>query len=157
MADKKISELTTLTTTATGDLIPLVDVDASETKHVTRANLFGQDLTDSDSPSFAGLTVNGTTRIASANSTNAYSFLALGGADATAKANIRSSTNGDIQFWNAASGSTTEKMRINSSGNVLIGTPTTGASILRVVGLPTSSAGLSSGDVWNDSGTLKIV
>jgi hypothetical protein len=41
-------------------------------------------------------------------------------------------------------------------GNVLIGTSTSGSSKLRIVGLPTSSAGLSSGDVWNDSGTLKI-
>ena len=45
---------------------------------------------------------------------------------------------------------------ITSSGNVLIGTATNGASKLRIVGLPTSSAGLSSGDVWSDSGTLKI-
>jgi hypothetical protein len=42
-------------------------------------------------------------------------------------------------------------------GNVLIGTATNGSSKLRIVGLPTSSAGLSSGDVWSDSGTLKIV
>ena len=50
----------------------------------------------------------------------------------------------------------TERMRITSGGNVLIGTTTNGASRLRIVGLPTSSAGLSSGDVWSDSGTLKI-
>ena len=50
----------------------------------------------------------------------------------------------------------TERMRITSGGNVLIGTATSGASKLRIVGLPTSSAGLSSGDVWNDGGTLKI-
>jgi hypothetical protein len=49
-----------------------------------------------------------------------------------------------------------ERMRITSAGNVLIGTSTSGSSKLRLVGLPTSSAGLSSGDVWNDSGTLKI-
>jgi hypothetical protein len=54
------------------------------------------------------------------------------------------------------SDATTELMRITSGGNVLIGTPTSGASKLRVVGLPTSSSGLSSGDVWSDSGTLKI-
>ena len=41
-------------------------------------------------------------------------------------------------------------------GNVLIGTTTSGASKLRIVGLPTSASGLASGDVWNDSGTLKI-
>ena len=42
-------------------------------------------------------------------------------------------------------------------GNVLIGTSTNGSSKLRIVGLPTSSTGLSAGDVWNDGGTLKIV
>ena len=31
------------------------------------------------------------------------------------------------------------------------------ASAINFSGLPTSSAGLSAGDVWNDSGTLKIV
>jgi hypothetical protein len=50
----------------------------------------------------------------------------------------------------------TSAMNITNSGNVLIGTLTSGASKLRIVGLPTSSAGLSSGDVWNDGGTLKI-
>jgi hypothetical protein len=41
-------------------------------------------------------------------------------------------------------------------GNVLIGTTTSGASKLRIVGLPTSAAGLSSGDVYNLSGVLMI-
>jgi urease beta subunit len=50
----------------------------------------------------------------------------------------------------------TERLRITSGGNVLIGTTTNGASKLRISGLPTSSSGLSSGDIWNDSGTLKI-
>lgn len=49
-----------------------------------------------------------------------------------------------------------ERMRIDASGNLLIGTATSGASKLRISGLPTSSAGLSAGDVWNDGGTLKI-
>ena len=43
-----------------------------------------------------------------------------------------------------------------SSGNVLIGTATNGSSKLRIVGLPTSSAGLSSGDVYSLAGTLMI-
>jgi hypothetical protein len=42
------------------------------------------------------------------------------------------------------------------SGKLLVNTFTPGSSPLRLVSLPTSSAGLSSGDVWNDSGTLKI-
>jgi hypothetical protein len=50
----------------------------------------------------------------------------------------------------------TERMRIDASGNLLIGTSASGASKLRISGLPTSSSGLSTGDVWNDGGTLKI-
>jgi hypothetical protein len=42
-------------------------------------------------------------------------------------------------------------------GKVIIGsTNTVGVSPLNVKDLPTSSAGLATGDVWNDSGTLKI-
>ena len=50
----------------------------------------------------------------------------------------------------------TERMRITSSGNVYIG-KTSGSSKFGISGLPTSSTGLSSGDIWNDGGTLKIV
>jgi hypothetical protein len=42
-------------------------------------------------------------------------------------------------------------------GNVLIGTATDGASILRIVGLPTSAVGLSSGDIYSNAGILTIV
>jgi hypothetical protein len=65
---------------------------------------------------------------------------------------LNGTTGGALQFYTE----TTERMRITSGGNVLIGTSTNGASKLRISGLPTSSAGLSSGDIWNDSGTLKI-
>jgi hypothetical protein len=37
-----------------------------------------------------------------------------------------------------------------------IGTVPAGNSPLHISGLPTSSAGLSAGEIWNDSGTLKI-
>jgi hypothetical protein len=42
MTDKKISELTTLTgaDAATGDLLPIVDISASETKKITRGEFF---------------------------------------------------------------------------------------------------------------------
>lgn len=61
-------------------------------------------------------------------------------------------TNTALQFGTNAD----IKLTITSGGNVLIGTSTNGASKLRISGLPTSSSGLSSGDVWSDSGTLKI-
>ena len=61
----------------------------------------------------------------------------------------------DVHYWN---GSTyVVGLRLNNNANVLIGTTTDGGSKLRVVGLPTSSAGLSSGDVWNNLGILTIV
>jgi len=47
-------------------------------------------------------------------------------------------------------------LKINAAGYVGIGTSTPGSK-LSIVGLPTSSAGLSAGDIWNDGGTLKIV
>jgi hypothetical protein len=62
--------------------------------------------------------------------------------------------NGNIYF--CPNGSSTRAMTINTSGNVLIGTGTNGASKLRIVGLPTSAVGLSSGDVYNLAGTLMI-
>jgi hypothetical protein len=50
---------------------------------------------------------------------------------------------GNIKF--AAGGSSTAHMTIKSNGRI------------NMSSLPTSSAGLSSGDLWNDAGTLKIV
>lgn len=72
---------------------------------------------------------------------------------------------GDLQFRVANTGTagnpitfhTTLTVKNNAgTGRVLIGTTTAGASILRVVGLPTSAAGLSAGDVWSNSGVLTI-
>lgn len=42
------------------------------------------------------------------------------------------------------------------NGKILVGTNTAGSSPVRISGLPTSAAGLSIGDLWNDSGTIKI-
>jgi hypothetical protein len=68
-----------------------------------------------------------------------------------------SSPNNNLRFLvSDGSGTTAERMRLNGLGYLLLGTQTSGSSRLRIVGLPTSAAGLSSGDVWNDSGTLKI-
>ena len=72
-------------------------------------------------------------------------------------------TNG--RFFIQNQGST--KVTFKSDGNVGIGTTSPSeklevdgkikATDINFSGLPTSSAGLSSGDVWNDGGTLKIV
>jgi hypothetical protein len=43
------------------------------------------------------------------------------------------------------------------NGKLLIGTTTSGTSKVRIVGLPTSSAGLVSGELWNDAGVVKII
>jgi len=65
-----------------------------------------------------------------------------------------STTGGDIAILNdfatgqikfAAGGSSTSHMTIKSNGRI------------NMSALPTSSAGLSAGDLWNDGGTLKIV
>ena len=76
---------------------------------------------------------------------------------------LYSQLNGAHRWFTAPSGtaggavSFTQAMTLDANGNLLIGTSTTGASKLRISGLPTSSAGLAAGDVWNDNGTLKIV
>ena len=43
------------------------------------------------------------------------------------------------------------------NGTLLIGTTSVGGSKLRIVGLPTSAAGLSSGDIYSNAGILTIV
>jgi hypothetical protein len=61
-----------------------------------------------------------------------------------------SGTAGAAITWN------TPAILITNGGNVLIGTSTSGSSKLRLVGLPTSAVGLSSGDVYNLAGVLMI-
>lgn len=59
-------------------------------------------------------------------------------------AGVASSRYTSLLFETMAAGVLAEKFRVTSYG-------------IRALNLPTSSAGLVSGDIWNDSGTLKIV
>ena len=64
-------------------------------------------------------------------------------------------------MWQTSTAS--EVMRITTSNNLLINKTTDGGQKLQVSGkvnfasLPTSSAGLSAGDIWNNGGVLNIV
>lgn len=61
---------------------------------------------------------------------------------------------GGINFF---TGGANQYMTLTSAGKLLLGTTSAGGSKLRISGLPTSSAGLSSGDVWSNGGVLTIV
>lgn len=66
----------------------------------------------------------------------------------------------DVAVYTGDGATTVERVRVTAGGKVLIGTATPGASILSIHGLPTSAAGLSTDDVWVDTGAgnvLKIV
>jgi hypothetical protein len=76
----------------------------------------------------------------------------IGVNNSTLNAFLLQKENADLQILT----NDTERMRITSGGNVLIGTATNGASKLRISGLPTSAVGLSSGDVYNLAGVLMI-
>ena len=54
-------------------------------------------------------------------------------------------------FLNAPTGSTVQ-FGVNNSGKLIVNSTT-----IKIVSIPTSSAGLPAGSVWNDGGTLKIV
>ena len=96
------------------------------------------------------VTVPNTPEVFLTHSNTSRTFLmAVDGSNAFFRAN---STN-NILFQVAGG---TNVMALTSAGNVGIGTTSPGSK-LSIVGLPTSSSGLSSGDIWNDSGTLKIV
>jgi hypothetical protein len=70
-----------------------------------------------------------------------------------ANASVGTLTNSPLRFAT----NNIERARFTDNGNFLIGTGTNGSSKLRIVGLPTSPVGLSSGDVYDNAGILTIV
>lgn len=212
MADQKISELNSITGANVDDAndeLAIVDANASETKRITRAELFKGidgdvgigtsspseilhvqaddpniwiDSTSIGETSFnGGRSANGGLLLTASdmNTSSKYTpAIMFGSTDANfttnsprigaaivAEAEETFASNDDgamaLTFWTRDSTATTnqnavERMRIDENGNVGIGTSSPGSK-LSVVGLPTSSAGLSAGDIWNDGGTLKIV
>lgn len=65
MVDKKITELTALSTPATDDVIPIVDISGTETKKITVANIIGMVLLEQHTAS-SSATLDFTTGITSA-------------------------------------------------------------------------------------------
>jgi hypothetical protein len=87
--------------------------------------------------------------------TNQFGFLA--------ENTLIGATNNYGFYGNIASGTNRWNLYMNGTANnylngtLLIGTTSVGGSKLRIVGLPTSAAGLSSGDIYSNAGILTIV
>jgi len=89
-----------------------------------------------------------TPRLRVANPSNDNIFVAIG-----------YDNTGDYGFIHALHRATVWKNLVIAGfgGNVLIGTNVNGSSKLRILGLPTSAVGLSSGDVYDNAGILSII
>ena len=113
-------------------------------------SIYGLDVSSSDRR--AGLMNN-----AFINTSGNYIYINTGAATQYEQ------SSGNHIWFNAPSGTAgnaitfSQAMTLTSNGNLLIGTATNGASKLRIVGLPTSAVGLSSGDIYSNAGILTIV
>ena len=180
MANTKITALTALTSAASGDYLTIVDVSdtsmasSGTNKKITVDNLmnylrvtantwtalqtFSQGATVGTPTSAKALNIDGP-----AGSTRQILFLSGGSlrwSFREVNAETGSNSGSDLAFVSRDDSGgylATVLQLMRSNGHILIGTATDGGSILRISGLPTSSTGLSSGDVWNDGGVLKIV
>ena len=164
MANRKISDLTALTATATGDLLPIVDISeagaADQNKKITVENLFkgipGNVGIGTSSPSGAldvrtaastfqafigtnsGTSANDagivfqSTPSATAASRSCVLYFDANGANGSGGDYFYISNTGDhvASLWNQGNGpivfgrSSTESLRIDSSGRLLVGTST---------------------------------
>jgi hypothetical protein len=128
---------------------------------VTQAGLVGIGTT-SPNKKLEVVTGNGTTdgirlTYASGVTTEGMDITYLNtGQTTTSFDSLYNSNSAVMQFRMKTNGAPLTAMTILGSGNVGIGTNTPGSK-LSIVGLPTSSAGLSSGDIYVAAGVLMIV
>ena len=159
MADKKISELTALTSVTDTDKFAIVDDSATETKHVVRDDIFGQGLSSADSPTFVTGTFTGnltvvnaqpTFQFTDADGTNQYGQVLQAGANTIIRSR-NDSANGGVVIAGFGGGVNTNFATWAAGGKftMIYG--------VAMTGLPTSASGLSAGDIWNNSGVLNIV
>ena len=132
MANRKISDLTALTTTATGDLLPIVDISeaaaADKNKKITVENLF------KGIPGNVGIGTSSPTgllTVATATAGTAADFV-IGNPANLWSIKTGTTTNAltivDTQF-------SVERLRIDSSGRLLVGTSSdSGGALLQVNG-----------------------
>jgi hypothetical protein len=140
MANRKISDLTALTATATGDLLPIVDISEAgavdQNKKITIENLFKGipgnvgigttspsellNLSGDSNPSIQLTATNDTTPIINWRSLGTDRLRLFSSSAVGACLDVRS--NQHIQF----NTNSTERARIDSSGRLLVGTSTTG-------------------------------
>ena len=163
MADRKISDLTALTTPASGDYVPIVDISegaaASKNKRVTIQSLFqgipvnvgigtsspseklhvsGIILGDSNDNYFGSYSSGGAYLDVGNLATSAAWIDARSTSLANVPLNIRAKGTGEIAFHQTSG----EKVRIDSSGRVGIGT-TSPSQKLHVSGGDTTNVGFN--------------
>ena len=154
------SSLLVYNTNGTDNWLVGTGVTGSNTDYRVYNNSLGADaiyILNSNNNVLIGTTTNNGPRLQVAASSSTWisgTFAGTGGTNKVVIGNYEGAASigahsGALDAW--------ANLAINfGGGNVLIGTTTSGASKLRIVGLPTSAAGLSSGDVYNLSGVLMI-